>query len=58
MAAEVNTDLFSFDWPLKHFQEVVEREWNRLLKDYTVALHDDAEVLQILISRVCKEMED
>lgn len=28
---------------------ILDREWEKLLKDFTVALHDDQEVLNILV---------
>lgn len=33
---------------------ILDREWEKLLKDFTVALHDDQEVLNILVERVKK----
>lgn len=42
----------SLEAPLKKFYTIIEREWNLLLKDYSVALHDDLEVLRSLIQRV------
>lgn len=46
--------MLSYERPLKKFQLILEREWNKLLKDFTVALHDDQEVLNILVERVRK----
>jgi hypothetical protein len=46
--------LFRYERPLKKFQLIVEGEWNKVLKDLTVALHDDQEVLNILVERVKK----
>lgn len=43
-----------YERPLKKFQLIVEGEWNKVLKDLTVALHDDQEVLNILVERVKK----
>jgi|JI10StandDraft_1071094.scaffolds.fasta_scaffold469818_1 hypothetical protein len=42
----------SLEAPLKKFYIIIEKQWNLLLKDYTVALHDDLSVLKGLISRV------
>ncbi len=33
---------------------MLEKEWNKLLKDYTIALHDDLKVLHILVERIRK----
>ena len=38
--------------PLKKFYSIIEKQWSSLLKDYSVALHDDKEVLKVLIKRV------
>lgn len=46
--------IFRYERPLKKFQLIVEGEWNKVLKDLTVALHDDQEVLNILVERVKK----
>ena len=45
----------NYERPLKKFHVIIENEWSKLLKDYSVALHDDAEVLKILTARVRKE---
>ena len=46
--------IFRYERPLKKFQLIVEGEWTKVLKDLTVALHDDQEVLNILVERVKK----
>lgn len=46
--------IIRYERPLKKFQLIVEGEWNKVLKDLTVALHDDQEVLNILVERVKK----
>jgi hypothetical protein len=46
-----------FEEVLVDFQHLLDEEWSQLLKDYTVALHDDLEVLKMCIERVGKELE-
>ena len=43
-----------YERPLKKFQIVLEREWIKLLKDYTIDLHDDEQILKLLIERMQK----
>ena len=44
----------NYERPLKKFHVIIENEWSKLLKDYSVALHDDAEVLKTM-KKVCKD---